>query len=366
MKILYLTGHLNTGGITSYLLTLVKGLKQEGHLVYVASSGGELLEDFQECGIIHLPIPLKTKSEVSPQVILSFFKLRDFIKAANIDLIHANTHVSQVLACLLSRFTGRPYLFTCHGFFRRRFSRRLFPCWGKKVIAISAQVKEHLLRDFKVDEEKIALIHNGIDVERFRRQKTEDRRQTRQALGLGSGQIVGIIARLSEVKGHLYLLEAMSRVLQQLPQAQLLIIGEGRIKTDLLRLSQRLKMGKSVFFIPSLKDTTAALAMMDVFVMPSLQEGLGLALMEAMACGCAVIGSDVGGIRALIRDGTNGLLVRPKDPEDLSRKLLFLLGDAQKRKSLGENAQQFIAQHFSQSKMVAETKGVYLECLYRK
>jgi len=102
---------------------------------------------------------------------------------------------------------------------------------------------------------------------------------------------------------------------------------------------------------------------MDLFVLPSLKEGLGLALMEAMASGLGVIGSDVGGIRSLIQDRYNGLLVRPADIRGLSDKILELLQNPDQAKYLGNNARIFINQNFSQEKMVLETEKVYLECL---
>lgn len=102
---------------------------------------------------------------------------------------------------------------------------------------------------------------------------------------------------------------------------------------------------------------------MDVFAMPSLKEGLGLALMEAMASGLAVVGSDVGGIKTLIADGSNGLLVKPADPKDLGAAITSLLKNKEKRKVLGENAKKFISTNFSSIKMVDETEKVYKECL---
>lgn len=137
------------------------------------------------------------------------------------------------------------------------------------------------------------------------------------------------------------------------------------MKEGLLRLVKSLGIEKSVFFIPEVDDTKDVLSVMDLFVMPSLKEGLGLSLMEAMASGLCVIGTDVGGIKSLIRDGYTGLLVRPKDTEQLSRAILELLGDEQKRKYLGQNAQTFISQNFSLEKMIRETEEVYLECLPR-
>ena len=366
MNILYITNHLNIGGITSYVLSLAIGLKKRGHNVYVASSGGQLLQKFMAEGIGYIPIPIKTKKEVSPKILASMFKLRAALRQHHIDIMHANSRTTQVLGCLLSRKSGIPYVSTCHGFFKRRFFRLLFPCWGRKVIAISASVREHLLNDFAVPQEDIRIVHNGVDMERFARRTPQAIRDTKDKIGLGGGPVVGIVARLSDVKGHVYLIQAMKDVLKKVPQAQLLMVGEGKEKEHLINLIRRLKIEQNVFLINSTIDTAEVLSAMDIFVLPSLQEGLGLSLMEAMAVGLGVIGSDVGGIRSLIQDGESGLLVKPQDALGLSAAILELLQDPDKAKALGEQAIFFIRHNFPLDKMVLDTERLYLECLSAK
>ncbi len=363
MNILFITNHLNTGGITSYVFTLSSGLKKRGHNVYIASSGGELAFKFKEAGLDYIPIPMRTKKEISPKIIFSAIKLSGIVRENKIDIVHSHSRTTQVLGCLLQKLTGARHIFTCHGFFKRRLLRKIFPCWGEKVIAISEQVREHLVKDFKLDEKKIVVIHNGIDLDRFQAQSPEHRAQSKRKLGLGEGPVIGIIARLSDVKGHQYLIEAMKTVLEKYPLAQLLIIGTGKTQKELIQLAGSLGVSNNVIFIPETQDTPSALAAMDIFVMPSIQEGLGLALMEAMTSGLAVIGSNVGGIKTLIQDGRNGLLVEPADSAGLARAILSLLDDPSKGIALGREAQRFIQQNFSQEKMVSETEEEYLNCL---
>ncbi|MDD5155236.1 MAG: glycosyltransferase family 4 protein [Candidatus Omnitrophica bacterium] len=363
MNILYLSNHLNTGGITSYILSLAKGLKERGHNVCVASSAGDCLDRFIREGISYIAIPINTKAEISPKILFSFFKLLGYIKEKDIQIIHANTRVTQVLACLLQKYSGRIYVYTCHGFFKPKLSRRLFPCWGRLVIAISRQVSDHLRNDFKVGQAKIRIIHNGIDLERFAACGPEAKSAAKEKFGLSGAKVIGIIARLSDVKGHVYLIRAMPEVLEKIPDARLLIVGEGREKAKLAALAAGLGITKSVFFLPSVADTAEALSAMDIFVMPSLKEGLGLSLMEAMSCGLPVIGSNVGGIKTLIRHGENGLLVEPADSDSLCAAMLELLQDRFKAEALGKEARVFIQSNFSQEKMLIETEEVYKECL---
>jgi len=359
MNILYITNHLNVGGITSYCLTLAAGIKKRGNNIYIASSGGEVLPKFQESGINYFFVPLKTKNELSPKIIFSAIKLTKFIRKNNIDIIHTNSRTTQVLGCLLHRLTLARHVTTCHGFFNNKISRVMFPCWGEKIIAISEQVKDHLINDFKVDNKRIEIINNGIDIEKFNS-------RIKSNLNIGEGPVIGIIARLSDVKGHEFLIRAFKLVLNNYPQAKLLIVGEGKMKVRLVKLVEDLGIDKNVVFIPGISDTREALSVMDVFVMPSLQEGLGLALMEAMSMGLAVIGSDVGGIKTLIQDKQNGFLVKPADHQALAQALIVLLADAGKREALGLKARKFISLNFSQDKMISKTLEVYSECLSAK
>ncbi len=367
MNILYLTTHLNVGGITSYTLTLAKGFCRRGHSVYVASGGGEEVPKFTSEGIIHLDIPIKTKLEVNPfKIIPSLLLLEREIRQRDIQLVHSNTRVTQVLATLLQRRLGIPHVTTCHGYFKNRWFRRKFPCWGDRVIAISEAVQEHLLDDFGLAASRIRLVYNGIDLERFvlpANAVSRDKYSLKRGLGLHDGPVIGIIGRLSDVKGHIFLLEAMPAVLKSFPQAQLLIVGEGPMQGRLKRLAGSLGLAGKCVFIPRIHDTLKALPVIDIFAMPSLKEGLGLSLMEAMAAGLACIGSDIGGIRNLIQHGHNGLLVPPQDAAALSRSILELLEDEKKAQMLADNARIFINHNFSQAEMVYKTQEVYRECL---
>ena len=359
MKIIFLVNHLNIGGITSYILTLASGLKKKGHSVFIASSGGELLPKLNDLGVIYIPIPIKTKNELSLQILVSAFKLKRIIKDNKIDILHSQSRTTQVLGCLLHEFTGIKHISTCHGFFKRRFSRKILPCWGDKIIAISEQVEEHLRTDFKVSSDRISLINNGIDVDKFKPVSSSRKQEIKLRLGLKPGPVIGILARLSDVKGHKYLIEAMKMVLAFSPDAKLLIAGEGKLEKELRKLTERLNIRDSVIFVPEVLDTRDILSAIDIFVMPSLKEGLGLALMEAMSSGLSVIGSAVGGIKTLIKDGENGLLVNPGDPSGIAKAVIDLLSDSDKAARLGANARRFIAEEFSEDKMILKTEELY-------
>ena len=367
MNILILANHFNAGGISNYVFNLAHGLKARGHKVIVGSSGGEWVGRLEERGLKHICLSLRTKSIISPKLFLAYFALKRIIKEEKIELIHSQTRVTSVLACRVSRKTGVPFISTCHGFFMPRWERLAFPCWGKMVIAISAAVREHLIRDFRVKLERIRLVHNGIDVNINLQPSTIDHRLSTQELklsyGLKDGPVAGIIARLSEVKGHKYLIMAMKSVIEKIPDAQLLIVGEGKIQKELESLADKLGIGEKIRFIPAVSDTSGPLSAMDVFVMPSLQEGLGLSIMEAMLFGVPVAASEVGGIPSLVKDGITGILVKPEDSDGLALAIIDLLKNKEKASAMALAAKELIIREFSLEKMVEQTERVYFECL---
>lgn len=366
MRILLLTTHLNLGGIGVYVLSLAKGLAQKGHQVFVASGGGDLVALLESFGVNHLAIDIRTKSVISPKVILARKQITRIIKGKNIEIIHAHTRVTQVLAHLVSKKTGTPFATTCHGFFKRRIFRRIFPCWGSRSIAISEAVREHLVNDFGVRKENIAVVHNGVEIEKFSPGKFSQaqRDELGRNYGLKSARpVIGTVARLSSVKGQRYLILAMKRILKDNPAAQLLLVGDGPEKGRLVEQVEELGIEDKVFFCPSTLDTSAPLSIMEVFVLPSLLEGLGLAIIEAQAMGLPVVATDVGGIYTLVKDGVNGFLVHPKEPDALAEAILKLLRDKKLAERFGAQARIQAGRQFSLEQMVEGIERVYKDIL---
>lgn len=361
MKVLLLTTHLDIGGIGIYTVWLAEGLVKRGHGVWVASGGGRLVSELQARGIPHLDVNIRTKCDISPRVFWTVVRLQKVIKKEGIELIHAQTRVAQVAAHLLAKLADVPYLSTCHGFFKPRWGRRVFPCWGDAVVAISEPVREHLVNDFKVSKQKVSLIPNGIDLDRISGLPSgAEKDNLRRRYGLGAdSQVIGIIGRLSPVKGHRYLLLALAELISTKPKIHCLIVGDGDLRAKLIKLAKTLNIVDHISFLEATPKTQLPLAVMGCFVLPSLQEGLGLAILEAMAMGLPVVASDVGGIYTLIKDGQNGFLVPPADPSALAKAIGKLLDDEGLAKRMGQAGQRMVQRKFSLDKMVRQIEGVY-------
>ncbi|MFC1704649.1 lipopolysaccharide heptosyltransferase II [Candidatus Omnitrophota bacterium] len=360
MKILFVTTHLNSGGIASYIVSLARELHRRNHAVFIASSGGSLVATLQQEGIAHLSLNIRTKSELSPKIIFSTRKLIRFVKENDIDIIHAHTRVAQVVSFLVSKLTGVVFVSTCHGFFKPRFSRKKFQCWGKRVVAISQAVKEHLCSAMEVDPSKIELIYNGIDFANLVFITEQQKIDFKRTLCLRDEiPTVGIIARLSSVKGHVYLIEAIKKIIDYGVEVQLLIVGDGDLRQSLINDAKKYNIEKYVFFAPSIKNISLPLSVIDIFVMPSLQEGLGLSIIEAQARGIPVVASKVGGIPEVVLHERTGLLVEPADSENLASAIEYLLKDKNTAVAFGRNAKEVAKSRFSLIHMVDETEALY-------
>lgn len=358
-SVLHLTTHLNRGGIAVYVVSLAKALSEKGQKVYVASSGGDMEAELTLSGITHFNVNIKTKSEISPKLFAARRKLIKFIADNKITLIHAHTRVAQILADSISKRTGTPYVTTCHGFFRPRLFRRFHPCWGKRVIAISMAVKEHLINDFKIEEDRISLVYNGIDMKRFPRLPTrEEKAQAKAHLGFDGKRVIGIITRFSRSKGVHFLIEAMPYILEKYSDAILFIVGDGEEGDSLKSLAQKIGLNGRVVFSKGSPDTFRLLSAMDVFVFPTLVEGLGFSAIEALACGVPVAASNVGGVPEVVEDKNTGFLFEPGDVRGLADAILKVLANGLGN-AVDIRARASVEDKFDINRMADEILNVY-------
>lgn len=364
MNILIITTHMRMGGIGVYTATLANRLHRAENRVFVASSGGDLERELSP-GVEKIRVPLDTKSVLSPKVFSAVLRLAGTVKKEKIDIVHAQTRVSQAAACLLSVMTGVPYVATWHGFFRPHFLRRSFPFWGKKTIAISKPVYDNLKDVFRRKEGALRLVLNGVETDKFSREYTpEEKKEIKKTFGvLGGGPVIGIISRLSEEKGHSILIDAFRQISGRFPGAQLLIIGEGRLEGDLKKKAEGYGLGDSVRFFGNTLNAREFLAIMDVFVRPGLQEGFGLAVVEAMLMGVPVVSTSVGGFREMLNDGELGVLVEPCDPDHLAAAISRVLGDGGLARRISAAAKGYARSNFSAERMAEQTLEVYKEAL---
>jgi glycosyltransferase involved in cell wall biosynthesis len=366
MNILIVTTHMRMGGVGVYTATLANRLQKAGNRVFVASAGGDLEKELSP-GVEKIRVSLDTKSVLSPKVLAAALRLSaGVVKKEKIDIVHAQTRVSQAAAHLISFFTSVPYVATWHGFFRAHFLRRSFPFWGKKTIAISKPVYDNLRDVFGRKEGDLRLVLNGVETDKFSREYTpEEKKKIKKTFGVfGDGPVIGIISRLSEEKGHSILIDAFRQISGRFPGAQLLIIGEGRLEGELKKTAEGYGLGGSVRFFGNTLNAREFLAIMDVFARPGLQEGFGLAVVEAMLMGVPVVSTGVGGFREMLNDRELGVLVpEPCDQAHLAAAISRVLEDKGLAQRIRVAAKVYAEANFSAGRMAEQTLEVYKEIL---
>jgi glycosyltransferase involved in cell wall biosynthesis len=368
MRVLHVNTHMNIGGIGQYIVSLSKALKQKRVECFVASSGGELEAELIRLDIRHIGLEMDTKFEFGPKVFRSASQLERVIKNNKIDLVHAHTRVSQVASYLASRRAGIPYIATCHGYFNAKLSRRLFDTWGEKVVAISEAVRAHLEKDFNVNPHRIEVIYNGIDLKRFSNTYSTDQiARAKRSLGVQRGNLIGTMGRLSSVKGQKFLIEAMKEVVSKSKDTRCLIIGSGREEAALKDLAKSLGLEARVIFTgAAYMDIPLYLACMDIFVLPSIEEGLGLALLEAMSLGRPCVASATGGIKDIVNDGVNGILTPVGDSVSIANAVLKILNDKDLAKNMSDSARDFVRGRFSIESMADNMIDLYGRVIHAK
>jgi len=367
MRILQLTSHLNVGGITTHVVNLAEALAKRGHDVVVASGGGTMVERLARGSIPHWRIPLNTSAEFSPQVAWACCSLSRRLSRQDVQLIHAHTRVAQVVAHWLFKRHGIASVTTWHGFYRRRLSRRWFPCTGRLTIAISEPVFRHLQEEFGLAAEQIRLIPHGIEVSRFAQSVDPvETQRLRERVRLGSnGPVVGTVARLVAAKGIAQLIEGFRHVTAEVPSAQLLVVGDGADRAYLEQLARRLGVADAVHFTGTLPETRVALSLMDVFVFaPAIQEGFGLSLLEAMASRRPIVAiRRGGGAPWVLEESQVGLAVAPDDPRHLGEAVVRLLKDPPYARQLALHGLEVVKTRYDLDRMVTQVERVYEEAV---
>jgi len=236
-------------------------------------------------------------------------------------------------------------------------------CVTSMLVALtSAERDDHLERAVGCAD-RFAVIPSGIDVERFRRARVEGRQVPRGFNCPTDATIVGSIGWLTDIKGHRVLVEALGYLKDEFPGLHAVIVGSGGQHHALLAQADSLGVRDRIHLVGHRDDIEQCLAGMDCFVFPSLNEGMGRALIEAMAAGLPVVASRVGGIPAIVQHEENGLLVEAGDGRALSEGLRRILGDPQLADRLGRNASRTIGQEFGVKAMVDAVESVYRRAL---
>lgn len=357
---------LNIGGVERGTVDLARELLRRGHQALVISNGGGLVKELELQGVRHIRLSVNKKSLFS--ILANIPKLAKILQQEKVDIVHARSRIPALIAFLACRRTGTNFVTTCHGYYSKNFFSRVMG-WGKRVIVSSSAVKQHMIEDFGLPQERIRFIARGVDLQKFNfLQRTEEHlpaeRQGEQRTDVFT---IGVIGRLTPIKGHKYFLQALARVIRVLPRVRALVVGDispgkEKYKEELLMLTRRLSLDRYVEFRGRQSNIPKILSQLDILVLPTVtQEAFGRVLIEAGACGVPVIATKVGGVIDIIQDEVNGILVEPKDPTGLASAIIRLFKEPQLQQRLSFSARKHVVGNFTLEQMAEKTIRVYEE-----
>lgn len=303
----------------------------------------------------------------------AYLGLRRILRRGDYDLLH--THSSK--AGLLGRCAARglrckvvhtPHGHVFHDYFGRALTRlfismeRRAARWCDRIVTLTDRGHAEHLDQGIGRPEMFVTIPSGVPTDHFRHGLPE-REASREALGLpDDAYVIGSVGHLAPIKGHIHLLEAVERLVPRLPAARVLLVGEGSQRALLEARAAAGPLRGRVVFTGLVADPRPALAAMDLFVMPSLNEGQGRAAVEAMAAGLPVVATAVGGLPEVLDQGAAGRIVPPRDPQALAHAILELATSPVKASSLALAARSR-AEHFSEKTMIDRLDALYRELL---
>ena len=344
------------GGQQQVLLTVL-GLRARGHrAVLVAHPEGELFRRASEGPDL---FPLAPMNEID---LATAWKLSKIVRRWRPEIVHAHDPHAVTMAALGLSFGApepRPKIVAS-----RRVDFHLqshaFSQWKYRqvdgFIAASRAIKDILVQD-RIPSGRIEVVHDGIDVEKIQNRPAVDL-HAEYWLPHGVPAIVNVGALVGH-KGQRFLIDAMPLVLREVPDTHLIIFGEGDLRPALERQIKQLSLTKRVLLPGFREDVLSLVKSADLFVMSSVTEGLGSAVLDAMAMGLAVVGTTAGGIPEAVVVGVTGELVPPAEPKALAAAIVKLLKDGELRRSYGNAARTHVAEHFGVDKMVEATLSCY-------
>jgi len=310
----------------------------------------------------HYIIPLRYKYDMR-----AIPKLAKFIRINNIDVVYANENSSIFIVSLVKLISNKPFKFIVntagaplHDTKLKQMQSRLFyyiniffmNFFASKILAVSKKEKELLIKR-GVKKNKITVVYNGIDLTPYLQSVNIENKKNK--LGIDkNATVIGTVARLTPVKGIHFLFQSIPSILNQHPNSIFLIVGDGYIRKELEDFAVKIGIKESIIFTGYRKDIPSLLKIFDIFVMPSLKEGLPYAVIEAMAAAKPIIATDVAGNNELVVNGKTGILCASKNPDALSEAIISLLNDKDKIINMGKKGFNLIKKNYSITNIIKQ------------
>ena len=378
IKIAQVITRMDWGGSPDIVSILCQRLDREkydirlicGVTVYPSGKNKEFFKKFE--GNIFRLTRLKRNVNIFNDV-FSFFSLYRLFRRERFDIVHTHTTKAGVLGRISAVCAGVPAVIHSphghifYGYFGPLVSKavvvleRFMTHFTDKIIALTELEKRDLVTFKVAGPEKIVVINSGLELNNYRKINVDTGR-IRDGLGLEEDMaLAGFVGRLEPVKGPEYFIRAAALVAGELTEVKFLIVGEGSLRNKLESECEKSGIRDKVIFTGWREDITEILSILNVLVLPSLNEAVGRVLIEAGACGVPVVAARVGGVPEVVKDNQTGILVPPGEPEALAGAMIALLEDKEKRQRMGERAENWVGAKFGVNKMVERVSSLYHE-----
>lgn len=366
VPVLMMVRELGSGGIERDVAKLAKGLPREMFAPYVATykPEGPRYDELRAAGVPVLHV--KLKSLKSPAALSEAVKFARFLRRTRIQIMHA-WDSSAVFAVPVARLARVPVVLSSTLGSRELLdvrSRKQVQ-WTDKLVDASVvnceAMRRHLVNDYSFPAEQIELCYNGVDIGEFHASEDSKRAEVADA-----GFVIGTVCVLRVEKALDLLVQAFAKIRNKIPRSKLLIVGSGPELPKLQGLTETLDVAQDSIFVSAVPKVAGYMRSMDIFVSTSYSEAFSNSILEAMACGCCVVASRVGGTPELITHGERGLLFQSGDVNDLADKLTALIENPERRKQLARNAAEFARTKLNLDTAVQTLAGIYNKMLKRK
>ena len=356
INILFFTGALNIGGAEQNLLYYLDVADNNRFNLFAGSyrPGGLFESKIRDKGVRFIDCPLNP------------IKLFYLLKKNKMDIVQLYGLPVNVIARPIAKLAGCKVIATIRSIdsWRRWYHTlldRLTSPYVDLWISNSEAGRKIAIQREKVDAKKIIVIHNGINIKEYQRVPEAQITKLKQRYGITENDIViGEVANLREMKGHVDVIDAIPMIVQQYPNIKFFFAGEDQSNGKIKKYANAKGVNKHVIFAGYCDNIPEILSMFDIFILPSLLEGLPTSIIEAMTIGLPIIASNVGGIPELIDDGENGILIEPQSPQQLASSILYLLKNKDVARLMGERNIKRARQNHD-----IEEKARYFENIYK-
>jgi glycosyltransferase involved in cell wall biosynthesis len=333
----------------------------------LVGNGGEVTAEIEASGATVDSLG-KNNSIYNPTTTLALAK---YFKQHQPTIVQSSQFNSNFHTRIAAKLAGIPVVI-CeeHGIYHwkhwwHRLADRFLSHWCDKIIAVSQAVKDFNVNNIGIPSSKIIVLHNCIETDRARFIRT--REDVRAEFGLTEDDfVIGHVGTLRKEKAHDVLLQAFAEFKQKKSDAKLLLVGDGHLREQLVAQVDQLGLVNDVIFTGTRSDVPDLHKAMDLYVFPSRNEALGIALLEAMYSGLPVVTTKVGGIPEVVKDGETGLLVESEDVEGLAQVIQHLYDTPELRKQLGQNAKEYAASNHGPEAYVDKLQALYSQLLREK